>query len=205
MGSLRLSVVRSLFLSGAVALSGIASAEPTPVATNPAVSQEQLLLPKTNAAMSRAQKTLLAAHQLFATQAEGTQVERMGFGRETVHVGPAAFRNELVLYKNNPDGTKTHIGYAMEMNVGREKNDWVPIVMNRRGRIHNKLFLGSDSVFAKGGGKLPGDLLTHVGATDLASAAPLDHAAKWSVRRQTRTLGSVQPARVGTPKLVAPK
>lgn len=203
-----MTLLRSLISIPLVVLSlagsaGLAHAADPPLAQtlgSAGLSIEPLLQPQKSAAIARAKATLQAAHKSFAASAEGSQVDQLGFRKETIRLEAPRFRNETVLYKPESDGTKVHVGYAMEMNVGREKDEWVSVIVNRRGRIHNRLFLGSDSVFAKSGGKLPAGLLAKLGQDDLESAKPLDTMARWTARRQARSLTTMKPARIGTPK-----
>jgi hypothetical protein len=153
---------------------------------------EPLVMPETNVAVQRAQKTLIDAGKLVAAELDGKQLLQMGFTPRTFKMGELSFNDVRAVYKQNAAGEAEHAGYVFNMRVRGDKNGPnVAIAIGRHGRIANRLFSGGDGVFAQVA-SLPAEHLDVVLHKDLASDRPLDLASRWTAHRQNQ-LGGTKP------------
>jgi hypothetical protein len=158
-------------------------------AAGPPITTEPLVRPAKNAAFQKAQRTLQRAAELVRQEADGTDVEKIGFHAERFRLGGLQIRDPQVAYATGTTGRRVHVGYAMQVKIGDDHDGrWVPVLVGRHGRIANRLFAGSESVFAMARPELSEAVLSRVMERDLASKQPLDLVSRWTARRQAHLL-----------------
>jgi hypothetical protein len=148
---------------------------------------------RTIPAIQRAKKTLTDARNFLHAVAAGRESPSIGFAR-TIEVGSMDFRNPMSIAKERSDGTLQHVGFSMEVRVGRSSRaSWVPVNIDPKGRIGNLLFSGSQSVFGAAARGVPEHVLEDVAERDLSTPHPLDEAAAALQRAQRK--GPITPFR----------